>query len=592
MNRWNLIKISVRFVQHWLSARQFLILASVAVGFAAGGMAIVLKILVERLHHIATYNWDHINEQPWLLFMPLLGIGFCVLFVQLALKGDLGKGVSGILIEIAQRSSFVAAHKQYSHVVTSALTVGLGGSAGLEAPIVITGAAVGSNLARSWELSYKERTLLLGCGAAAGIAAVFNSPIAGVMFAIEVLLAEVSSAAFIPLIIASACGALFNHIMLSEDNLFFFSLKRPFDYHNIPFYVMLAFFTAGISLYYARATHTVEQLFAKFGKHIWLKAIVGGLILAGLVLVFPSLYGEGYGSIKLLAAGKPEALLDRSLFAGFRDWPWAVPVFIGAIVLTKAVATATTLSSGGNGGNFAPSLFVGAYMGFLFARIVNLMGIADLPESNFTIVGMAGVLSGVMYAPLTGIFLIAEITGGYELMIPLMIVSTLSHVVVRSVQPQSLEMEKLVKSGAIFSQDRDQNVLMMLKTTELVERDSLTIAPNAPLGDLISLMMSTGRNIVAVVGKNGRFLGFVTLDEIREVMLQKSLYATISVRQFMRPAPITLHEEEPMLTVMKKFDETKSWYLPVLQNNVFIGFLSKAAILARYREELINASAE
>ncbi len=577
-----------------LSPKQFLVFAAIIVGIAGGAMAAVLKTLVHFIHSIAhTEGLFSPEKSLHTIFLPIIGILLTVLFVDKVLKGDLGKGVSNILYEIAQKSAFVKRHKLFSHVITSSLTVGFGGSAGLEAPIVITGSAVGSNIASAWGLPYRERALLLGCGAAAGIAAVFNSPIAGVMFAMEVLLADVTLSSFIPLIISAAVGALFSKIVFNEATLFQFRLQEAFNYKNVPFYIILAIVCAFVSLYYVRISHFISHRFKNWQINIYLKALIGGLILAALIYVFPALFGEGYSSIRLLADGQTDVLLKNSIFSEHRFEEWWVIGIVMAIVFVKAIATSVTLSSGGNGGNFAPSLFVGTFLGFGFASFFNRVFETTLPLGNFSMVGMAGVLSGVMYAPLTGIFLIAEVTGGYELIIPLMIVSTLSNFIVRQFEPTSLEVKNMIEKGEIFSQDKDRNILLLLKTHNLIETDFKTISVKARLGELVELIKNSKRNLFAVLDEENQLVGILTLDDVRNIMFETDMYDKISVKKLMTPPPSVLSVKESMSEIMKKFDETNAWNLPVIdENEQFLGFISKSNIFSKYRNELISMSDE
>jgi chloride channel protein, CIC family len=590
-----------------LSAQQYLVLSATLVGISAGVLAVGLKLIVHGIQTI--FNTSQLFsplKDPFYLVLPTIGIGICVLFVDKILKGDLGRGVANVLFEIARKSAHVKRHKLYSHIVTSALTAGFGGSAGLEAPIVVTGSAVGSNLATTMGHSYRERTLLLGCGAAAGIAAVFNAPIAGVMFAMEVLLADVTISAFIPLIISAACGALFSRAVLNESSLFSFKLQQPFNWINTPFYVILGIFCAFISLYYVRTAHTISTFFKNARLSVYQKALLGGVILALLIAFFPSLFGEGYSSIRLLADGKADVLLQKSAFSdfipqnlskktflGFNTEGSFLLAFLGATIFIKAIATAVTLGSGGNGGNFAPSLFVGSYVGFFFSRFINTVFNLKLTESNFTIVGMAGILSGVMYAPLTAIFLIAEVAGGYDLIIPLMIVSTISSVFVRHFEPISIETKAMIARGEVFSQDKDRNILLLLKANHLIETDFKTIEPSHSLGELIETIKISKRNLFAVVGKNGRFEGILTLDDVRSVMFDVSLYDTILVEDLMKIPPAVLRLNEDMGAVMKKFDDTQAWNLPVVdESGAYVGFISKSAIFSNYRNQLISMNSE
>ncbi|MGD1840842.1 MAG: chloride channel protein [Thermonemataceae bacterium] len=580
-------RISIQRLRKRLTNKQFLILAAIGVGLLAGLQAVLLKSVVHGLHHYIHYDHEEGIDHLWKALFPIVGIALTVLFVKYLLKTELGKGVANILREIVKGGSNVRRHKTFSHMVTSALTVGFGGSAGLEAPIVITGAASGSNVGRALHVNYKEKTLLLGCGAAAGIAAVFNSPIAGVMFAIEVLLTQITVSSFIPLIIAAACGALVSNIILHENILFAFRLQQPFEYTNIPYYILLAFLCGAISLYYMHITHKIEHLF-KQSNRVWLRVILGGLCLALLIIVFPPLFGEGYRSIKLLADGKAFLLLEESFFQPFAQEEWLLLGFVGAIMLLKAIATSITLASGGNGGNFAPALFVGAYLGFVLDRVVNLLGLDKLPETNFTIVGMTGVLAGVMYAPLTGIFLIAEITGGYELIIPLMLVATLAHAMVRHFEPYSMEIKQQVEEGEIFTHDKDTNVLLLLDTSQLIETDVKTIHPDKTLGDLVALITKSRRSLFAVVDAKGHFKGVITLDDVKNFMFDQTLYDQRLVKEVMQDPPARIYVNERMDVVMRKFDETNAWNLPVVEGQQYIGFISKARIFSQYRSELRN----
>jgi chloride channel protein, CIC family len=587
----NKLKQSILWLKNKVSARQFLVFAAIVIGFSAGIMAAILKTSVHVVQNV--FNTEGIFsplKTPYMLSFPTIGILLTVFFVQKALNGDLGKGVSNILYEIAKKSAFVKRHKIFSHVITSSLTVGLGGSAGLEAPIAITGSAVGSNIASALGMPYRDRVLLLGCGAAAGIAAVFNSPIAGVMFAMEVLLTEVTLSSFIPLIISAAVGALFSKIIFNDNTLFIFRLQEPFNYLNVPYYIVLGLLCGLVALYYARITHQIANFFNKMPSKPYMKALLGGSLLAILMYFFPPLFGEGYESIRLLADDKTDILLKNSIFSAYRFQDWAIITFIGAIVFIKAFATSITLSSGGNGGNFAPSLFVGAFLGYGFSKFLNtLLGIS-LPLSNFTIVAMAGVLSGVFYAPLTAIFLIAEVTGGYELIIPLMIVSTFSNVLVRHFAPVSLEVKQMIEKGEAFSQDKDRNILLMLQLDNLVETDFKTISPDATLRQLIEVLKNSKRNLFAVTNPDGTLAGIITLDDIRSVMFETALYDLKKVKDLMQSPPATLLHNDSMNDVMKKFDTTEAWNLPVVQEGVYIGFISKSTIFSKYRNQLIEQS--
>jgi CIC family chloride channel protein len=476
--------------------------------------------------------------------------------------------------------------------VTSSLTVGLGGSAGLESPIVITGAAFGSNYAQKYKLSYKDRTLLIGCGVAAGIAAAFNAPIAGVLFAIEVLLVDVSISAFTPIMIAAATGALVSVIALDETILLSFKQKQTFNYHNIPFYALLGIFTGFIAVYYTRNFQRVEHFFARLRFKPYKKALFGASILALIIFIFPTLFGEGYESIKTLSENDPGQLLENTLFSDFRNNSWALLLFVGLTMMVKVFATGITLGCGGNGGNFAPSLFLGSYVGFFFSKFLNLTGLTKLPISNFTMVGMAGILSGLFHAPLTAIFLIAEITGGYDLMIPLMIVSSVSFAISKRFEKHSMDVKHLAKKGHVFTNNKDANILTVLDINQIIQTDYLTISPDENLQKLVDLISHSNQVIFAVVNKDGELLGIVHFNTIREIIFSDFKVKYTSVKEIMLIPTEIVTPNDNMETVMSKFESSKIAFLPVLKNGKYYGFISKSIALEAYREKLKSMNIE
>jgi chloride channel protein, CIC family len=590
MKAWvNKHTLVLNWLQRKLSERQFLILASALVGLSAGFAAIVLKTFVHYIHRVATTDYKLPFQYYLYIFLPLIGLLLSVFYVQRLHKGVLEKSTAFVLYSISKKSSLLAPLHMVAHVITSAITIGFGGSSGLEAPIATTGSAIGSNFARTYHLNYKQRTLLLSCGAAAGIAGAFNAPIAGVLFSIEILLVDVSATAFIPLIIAAAMGALCSHIVLNESILLSFSTQQQFDFHFIPYYFGLALVAGLTSVYHTRMFLGIENIFEKI-KMPYAKAVVGGLLLAILIFLFPPLFGEGYSSITTLSALHPENLLSTSLFKNFSSNEWVVLLFLGAVVLTKAIATGLTLSGGGNGGNFAPSLMTGAFLGMFFARFFNITGVSSLPEGNFTLVAMAGVMSGVMHAPLTAIFLIAEVTGGYGLMIPLMIVSSLSYTVVKFIEPASIDSQKLAKRGEFLTQDRDKKILSSISLSNLLETNFQPVNENALLRELISVIEKSKRNIFPVLTNDGTLAGVIQLDSIREIMFHHDLYDKVLVKELIQKTPAVIHTDELMESVMKKFDETGAWNLPVVSAGKYVGFISKSSIFNKYRTQLIERS--
>ena len=563
------IYLLIEWIQTKLTKKQFIIFSSILVGLSVGIAAILLKTFVHYIYLVA--NYKGLGEYRYLfLFSPVLGILLSVWVVKFFLKGKLDKGLAHIHYTIAQKSSIIPKEQMYAQIVTSSLTVGLGGSAGLEAPIVITGAAFGSNYARTYHLSYKERTLLLACGVAAGIGAAFNAPIAGVLFALEVLLIDIGISAFTPLIISAATGALISKIALQDDILLSFHLLQPFNYNNVIWYILLGLLAGMVSVYHSRVFIKLESVFSKSPNKTYINVFIGGFSLAILLYVFPSLFGEGYESIKALSTLKPENLLNNSFFESYQYNEWFVLAFVGALIFMKVVATSLTLGSGGNGGNFAPSLFVGSYLGFFVSRCLNMLQIGKLPESNFAIVGMAGILSGLYHAPLTAIFLIAEITGGYTLMIPLMIVSSISYAVSKYFEPFAMDVKKLGLSGEALTDDRDKNVLTTIKTSNLIE----------------TIIAISKRNIFPVIGSNRRLVGIILLDNIRDIIFKTEMYDSIKAKDIMIQAPTLIYSYESMDAVMEKFDETGAWNLPVIEEGQYLGFISKSSVFTSYRSKL------
>jgi CIC family chloride channel protein len=558
---------------------------AVITGLIAGLAAVLLKTFVHFLQE--WINRPVKNDYIYLLF-PIVGLLIVVFLKNRFFYGYIEKGVAMVLRSIAGKSSFIPLSDTYKHMVTSAFTVGLGGSAGLEAPIVSTGAAIGSNTGRIHGMEYRERTLLIACGAAAGIAAVFNAPIAGVIFAIEILLTETIVSYFIPLMIAAVTGALCSRIILQESILFNFRLREAFDYYNVPFYILLGFASGFISLYYARVFKSTEKKIVGITRRPYQRAIVAGIFLVLLMAVFPPLFGEGYNTISLLANGNPQGVVEKFIGREYIN-EWGLLLFAGAIFLLKPVAAGITIGGGGNGGNFAPSLFVGAYLGFFVSRLANNTKWLSLPEANFSLVGMAGVLSGVMYCPLTAIFLIAEITNGYELFIPLMLVSAISFFIVKHFEPYSMETKQLAMEGSIFTHRKEDNILSQLRVSDFRLEQYATIRNDQSLADFVSLINSVSKNLYAVTDKENRFVGIVELNDLKGRLFDPSGLAQAKIQTYVKKAPAVITPEEPMKKVMEKMDITQSWYLPVVNNEKeFLGFLSKALIFEKYREALAN----
>lgn len=581
LNEWRIQRIS---------NRNFLIILASIVGLTGGLAASALKALT---HRIATL----LQDVPWefkgyvFLIFPLLGILLSVLYVRKFIRSKhMDHGVTPILYAISNRSSNIPAHNVYSQIITSALTIGFGGSAGLEAPIVASGSAIGSNMGRFFGLNYREVTMLLACGAAAGIAGAFNSPVAGMVFAIEILLPEFSIPVFIPLLIAAATSSVISRILYEEP--LFHLVSDAWVMNALGFYLLFALIMGGFSVYFNRLNHWTAKRFKI--SNIYHKVLISGLILGVLIFLFPALYGEGYIAIQQLLAGKETSLVANSVFAEYQDIGLFVVLYALVTVIAKAFATIITLNSGGNGGNFGPSLVMGGLLGFAFAYGINLTGMVELNVVNFIVVGMAGAMSGIMHAPLTGIFLIAEITGGYALMVPLMIVSAISYFINRSVLKYSIYTQALAEKGDWLShEDKDLTVLKMMKLKYLLERNFTALHPD----DLPSMrrmdIIHTKRNIFPVVDDNQKLIGIIYSERLFEILLgegkgkeEKPMKALAQAPQDIIPV------DADMVEVMHKMDKEDIWMLPVVdRQNRYLGFVSKSAIFNKYRALLLRQGA-
>jgi CIC family chloride channel protein len=580
------------WAQTKITNKQFIFVASVLVGITVGFAVIVLKAFAHGVFTFATYINGIIKLSYINSILPVIGMLLTVFVIDKILGGKLEKGTSQIMYVVAKKASIMPKKQMYAQIITSSLTVGLGGSAGLESPITITGAAFGSNFAQRYKLSYKDRTLLIGCGVAAGISAAFNAPIAGVLFAIEVLLVDVSIAAFTPIMIAAATGALVSAIVLKENILLSFSKQQIFDYTNIPFYILLGLLIGLITIYYARWFQKIEDFFVRYEKTPYKRALIAASFLAVLIFIIPTLFGEGYESIKILSESDPGILLQDTLFSEFRDNKWVLLVFVGAAAFLKVFATGFTLGGGGNGGNFAPSLFLGSYVGYFFSQLISLSGLTKLPVSNFTIVGMAGVLSGLFHAPLTAIFLIAEITGGYSLMIPLMIVSSISFAVSKRFEKHSMDVKQLAKRGQVFTSNKDSNILSTIDTNSIVETDYFTISPDENLEKLVDLISHSNQVIFAVINKELELVGIVHFNNIREIIFSSFKVKYTKVQEIMHKPEMIVYPFDNMEVVMKKFEDSKMSNLPMVKNGKYFGFISKSVALESYRTKLRSMTIE
>ena len=575
------------FLKSILSSRQFLYVSCVLVGISAALAVIVLKTFAHWVFRFANYI-DRILHLPYSnSILPIIGILLTAFVIKKFLDGSIEKGTSQIMIAVANKSGIMPRKQMYAQIITSSLTVGMGGSAGLESPITITGAAFGSNYAQKYRLNYKDRTLLLACGVAAGIAAAFNAPIAGVLFAIEVILADMSVTAFIPIMISAATGALVSTVVLKEDILLTFRSQLTFDYHNIPYYIILGILAGLVSVYHARNFRKVEHFFSKFKSSTYKKALFGASLLAVLIFFFPTLFGEGYESIKTLSSANPGVLLENTILDKYKSNEWMLLGFIGVTLMIKSIATGLTLGSGGNGGNFAPSLFVGSYLGFFVAKFFQLTGIdKNLPISNFSVVGMAGLLSGLFHAPLTAIFLIAEITGGYGLMVPLLIVSSISFIISKNMEGHSMDIKNLADSGTVFTTDKDKNILSSIDLSKHLKTNFVTIPSTAKLDDVANLLSETKQTVFPVVNEKYEFEGVINFDTIRPIIFNDFQKKYTPLSDVIEVPKETVCYDEVMETVMEKFKTSNSELLFVLKDKTCLGYITKVDILDAYREKL------
>lgn len=565
-----------------ISTKNWLIILGALVGVLGGFAAVILKSTVHFLQEIIAQQ----ELGYGFVVLPVIGILLTSILATKVLREQLGHGITAILFFISKKSSIIHRTKMYSRMITSAITVSFGGSVGLEAPIVVTGSAIGSNIGQLMHLNYRQRTLMIGCGAAAAISGIFNSPIAGVIFSIEVILTNVSIGAFIPLLISSVAGALISTLLVGDDVLFSFDLKDPFLTADFIWYLLLGAVCGLISYYFTQVTFWAERLIEKL-KNTYLKALIGGLALGIIVLFFNPLFGEGYNTITSILNGETDNLMENSMFLSSIDKEWFLLLFGFLILLLKPIATGFTIGAGGNGGVFAPSLFIGGISGYLFASLHNLTNInGQLSVSNFTLVGMCGVMSGVLHAPLTAIFLIAEITSGYTLFLPLMLVSAIAFSTNSYFQKNSFYTEKLIKAGDLITNDKDKEVLSLLKIKKLIETDLLTIEPEKTLADLVSLVKKSKRNIFPVVSAQNEFKGIITLDDIREIMFDNESQKSVIVERLMHKPPEIVDLEENMESAMRKFERTGAWNLPVLDGDQYIGVVSKSRIFNSYRTRL------
>ncbi|MHC1704014.1 MAG: chloride channel protein [Tenuifilaceae bacterium] len=574
-----------------LGLRKLILILSFVVGIFSGLAAVALKNIIHQLHEFVQHVISTGSSSYLYLALPGIGVILTILFVKYFVKDDIGHGISKILFAISKRGSKIKSHNTYSSMMASTITIGFGGSVGAEAPIVLTGSAIGSNIGQFFKLNHKTLTLLVGCGAAGAIASIFKAPLAGLVFTLEVLLLDLTMSSIVPLLISAVTGASVSYFILGKGVVFDYHVTHPFYLHNIIWFILLGVLCGLISLYFTRFSMKVESSYAKI-TNTYKRWIIGGLTLGVLIFVFPPLYGEGYSTIQQLLDGQSTHLFDNSIISSFQNDFWLLLIALLLLLATKVIATASTTGAGGVGGVFAPTLFMGGVTGFFAAKLINRFVFFDVSESNFVLVGMAGMMAGVMHAPLTAIFLIAEMTGGYALFIPLMITSTISFITILYFEPHSIYAKRLAARGELITHHKDKAVLTILQLEKVIETDLTTVGPNDSLGSLVKTISASKRNIFPVVDPDGKFMGVVLLDEIRDVMFNSELYETSYVRDYISIPLEHISIDDTMDNVMRKFEETDSWNLPVLDKDKYIGFVSKSKIFSEYRNVLVQFSEE
>ena len=582
-----------------LSEKHLVLLLSFFVGMFSAAAAALLKSFIHFIQWIVENQLIAGDRTWWYLITPIIGITLAALFVKYIVRDDISHGITKILYAISQRKSIIKPHNMWSSVVGSGLTIGFGGSVGAEAPIVLTGAAIGSNLAKAFRLDQKTMMLMIGCGAAGAIGGIFKAPIAGLVFTLEVLMMDLTMTSVAPLLISSVTATAISYILTGTDPMFPLHNVEPFLVQRIPWYLILGAVCGFASLYFTRGMNRLEQWMKRRIGNMWLKLLVGGGTLSILIFLFPPLYGEGYDVIRQLINGDSLTAIGNSPFEQLLTTEQSnsasgliLIAYFTAIILVKIVASVATNGAGGVGGIFAPSLFMGAIVGFVTARVMNLCGLT-VPETSFALVGMAGLMSGVMHAPLTGIFLIAELTGGYHLFMPLMIVSVISYLTIMLFEPHSLYAMRLAQKGELLTHNKDRNVLTLLKMDSVLETDFIAVFPDMTLGELVKVISESHRNIFPVIDRDGHLKGLLLLDEVRNIMFQPRLYKRFTVGQLMTSPPAVLRFDMPMEKVMETFEDTGAWNLPVVdQDRRYLGFVSKSKIFNSYRHVLVHFSEE
>lgn len=578
-----------------VSNRELMLVLAFIVGFLASVAAYVLHIIIGQIESLITSGFRMMTINWLYLLYPIIGIWLTGLFIRYIVRDNISHGITRVLYAISTKQSRLKLHNTWSSIVASAITIGFGGSVGAEAPIVLTGSAIGSNLGKAFNMDNRKLMLLVGCGAAAAVSGIFKAPIAGLVFTLEVLMVDLTMASLLPILISSVTATCFSYFFTGSAAMYDFHIDYLWSLDRVPPTILLGIMCGFLSLYFMRVMSWCENGFAKLSSRPYMKLIVGGLILSSLIFLFPSLYGEGYSSLRIFIEGKTEldwdSVLRGSMFAGETKF---LVLYVGLVMITKVFATSATNGAGGCGGTFAPSLFIGGFGGFFFARVwnINHLGVY-IPEKNFTLYGMAAVMAAVMHAPLTGIFLIAELTGGYHLFIPLIIVTICSYLTINIFEHHSIYAVRLARQGKLLTHHTDHSILTMMSMKNIIDKDFTSVKPDLEMGTLVHAISSSRDNYIPVLDDSGRLLGEIDINKIRHIIFRTELYHRFRVSQLMSPPAAELNVNDPMEDVMKTFERTGAQYLPVVDiDGQLVGYISRIRLFDLYRQLVADFSAE
>ncbi|OBX23697.1 MULTISPECIES: chloride channel protein [Bizionia] len=574
-----------------ISNKQFVYLLSILVGFTSGVGAVILKNLTHYIQHLLEGNLVKYYHNAFYFVFPIIGFALVYLIIKYIIRNKVSHGIPSTLYAIAKRKGIIKRYQMFGSFLTAPITVGFGGSVGLEGPTVATGAAISSNISKLFHVNQQTKTLLIGCAAAGALSSIFKAPVAAIIFAIEVFSLDLTIASMLPLLLASLSAILTSYFFFGSDVLLPFDIQGEFSISDVPFYIILGVFAGLISMYFSEIYERIQKYFDRL-KSAWHRILVGGVAIGILIYFIPPLYGEGFDVMNNLIAGNPEKALVNNFFNLDLANIWVVIGLLAGLVFFKIIASAITFGAGGVGGIFAPTLFMGSMMGNCIAKIINNCGLGfSVSESNFTLVGMAGLLSGVLHAPLTAIFLIAELTGGYDLFIPLMLTATISFSLTKRFYPHSVYTMELGRKGDLITHDKDHAVLTLMDINSIIETNFISISPEMTLGDIVhNAVVKSNRNIFPVIDDKTKMLvGIILLDDIRPIMFIQTLYDEVLAKEIMQNPPAIIDmEKDKMTTIMKKFQDSNAWNLPVVKQNEYIGFISKSKLLTAYRRKLIN----